>query len=38
MEFIALIAFVTLLFLLAVISLRWGHDSRTNDDTLRIWT
>lgn len=37
MDIIGIIVFVTLLVLLAVASLRWGYDSRTNDDTLRIW-
>lgn len=37
MDIIGILVFVTLLTLLAVASLLWGHDSRTNDDTLRNW-
>lgn len=37
MELITIIAIVLLLALLAAASLRWGYDSRTNDDTLRNW-
>lgn len=37
MDFISIILFIAILALLAVTSLRWGYDSRTNDDTIRNW-
>lgn len=37
MEFVPLVLFVLVLALVAVSSLKWGYDSRTDDDKVRVW-